>query len=143
VITAVWIALATIATCIAGLVTVAWRLGTLDGNGGHTRRNVRRRADVPFADPADRADPDGEQYAAQLRAAGRLPYVTDEMLTRVREGLLGVQPDGTSATFTPAPGVTMPVSDDPDTTGVQLAAVATWGMTASEKADELAARYLT
>jgi hypothetical protein len=37
-----------------------------------------RHSHVPFADPADRTDPDGEQYVAQLRTAGRLPYCWDE-----------------------------------------------------------------
>lgn len=69
--------------------------------------------------------------------------LTVSVLERVREGLLGVPPDGTSASFMPAAGVTMPVSDDPDTTGVQPAAVRTWGKDAAELADELAARYLT
>ena len=181
------LAIALIAACIAGLVVYAARL---DGGGGHTHRNVRRRA----ADPFDGAgDPDDPGFAADWRPAGRFPYIiseTDEpsgtsdscqpdwwdedepdagwqsqaaaapdrlaqtaqltttVLERVREGLLSVEPDGTSATFTPAPGVAMPVSDDSDITGVQPHAVTTWGKTADQLAAELEAehfaeRYMT
>jgi len=115
---------------------------------------------VPFANPADRTDPDGDQWLQQVRPE-RLPAgdTSDtsqpdwwdepapsgrvEVLERVREGLLAVPPDGTSATFQPAAGVTMPVSDDPDTTGVQPHAVTTWGKTSGQLADDLASKYLT
>jgi hypothetical protein len=140
-----------------------------------------RHGHVPFADPADRSDPDGAGYVGQLldppagepdganepdwwdepapppaveiltgpdRRIAQTAQLTTSVLSRVREGLLSVEPDGTTATFTPAPGVTMPVSDDPDTTGVQRHAAAIWGKTAPELADELeaehfGARYLT
>jgi len=117
---------------------------------------------VPFANPADRTDPDGDQWLQQVRPerlpeCGLLEPLPDDadwwaqdaafgrvdVLGRVREGLLAVPPDGTSATFQPAAGVAMPVSDDPDTTGVGRHAAAVWGKTAGEVAADLASKYLT
>jgi hypothetical protein len=139
------LALALTASCIAGLVVVAWRLGTLDGNGGHTHRNVRRRAAAPFADAADRTDPDGDAYVAELRGAGRLPYVPGEAH---EPGAWDTSPAAVASLYaalqdwavTPAPD-----EDDPDIddTGRIPHAVGTWGKPAAAVADELAARYLT
>lgn len=76
------------------------------------------------------------------RRIAQTAQLTLGVLERVRDRLLEIPPDGTTATFTPAPGVTMPASDDPDTTGVQPHAVTTWGKTAAALAEELAAKYL-
>ena len=149
------------AVLICGGLLLAW-LGAYLWLTRASRTAPYQGRHVPFADPADRTDPYGDKWLERLRPerlpeCGLLEPVTDdadwwaqsapagrvEVLERVREGLLAVPPDGTSATFQPAPGVTMPVSDDPDTTGVNRHAAAVWGKTAAELAADLASKYLT
>jgi hypothetical protein len=117
--------LAASAVGIAGLVVYCARL---DGSGDHTHRNVRRDAAVrrgaaiPFADPADRTDPDGEQYIARLSVDGK-PFPD--------LGALTPGPVGT--------GWLEPLPDDPpaDITGVQPHDVRYHGMPSGQYVDEL------
>ena len=100
------------AVLIAGLVVYAARL---DGDGGHTHRNVRRRAVIPFADPADRDDPDGVKFIDQI-SGGEKPFPG---------------PAGTGR-LEPVP------DDDPaDTTGVQPVATCELGAPVDQYLDDL------
>lgn len=107
------------AVLIAGLVAYAARL---DGDGGHTHRNVRRRAVIPFADPADRDDPHGEQYIARLSADDK-PHPD-----------LGALTPGPVGTGWLAP---LPDDDPADTTGVQPVATCELGAPVDQYLDDL------
>jgi hypothetical protein len=125
-------------------------------SGQHARPHEGRHE---LADPADRTDPDGDAYVAQLRGAGRLPYITDEAdhwdepAPSGRVEVLRAPPPLIRCDTSPAAVADLyaalrdwePDEDDPaiDDTGRQPIAVCTWGKTAAELADELAARYLT
>jgi hypothetical protein len=157
------------AIVVCAVLILAWfalyAVFTRRPDGRHARPHEGRHE---LADPADITDPDGEQYIAQLRTEGRFPYCWDEdetdagwwaqqaprglveitgpaeqlartsaltatVLTRVHDSL-------TALTTTPAGDDHDPDIDD---TGRQPIAVCTWGKTAPELADELAAKYLT
>lgn len=130
-------------TVIAGL---CWATARRDRQPpyrpGHTHRAVRARLRAEardFADPRDATDPDGEDYVRALGSLGadprhrvsiRCEAPALETLARVHARLLGLAVDDTRG----------PAGDD---TRHDLHAVATWGKTPAQLADELAARYLT
>jgi hypothetical protein len=143
-------------TCITGLVLVC-RWPEQRHEPKHAKPGPRDITDL--ADPEDTTDRDGEKYLARL-AATACDAPDTALLARVRTQLLAERPpSGTPVTVPPvmlpappqppswvelaAPDHT-PVPDlEPDETGVLPAAVCTWGKTAAELADELAAEYLT
>ena len=106
----------TCSAAIAGLVWLAERLDPPD-RGRH----------APFADPADRTDPHGEQYIATLKAhEQRAPDLA--ALTR---GL------GHTGWLEP-----LPEDDDPaDTTGALPVATCYLGMPSEQYVDELFGKY--
>ena len=155
-----------IIACITGLLWVSYARRPAGG------RHARHPEPVPFADPADAADPDGGQFVQELAGASPdyctgydhpgwddedeidagwwaqqppMPPVVEvltgpaakiahtsamtlNVLTRVRDALRDLGADGGD-----------PAIDD---TGQLPVAVCTWGKTAPELADELAAKYL-
>jgi hypothetical protein len=138
-----------IIACILGLVWVSY--AQRPASGKHARHPAPEP--VPFADPADVTDPDGDSFVGQITAPDRdwwdqepppsrvevltgpaariaqTSALTMNVLARVRDGLAALDVGGGD-----------PAIDD---TGQLPAAVCIWGKTAPELADELAARYLT
>ena len=126
--------------CILGLL---WASYAKRPAGGKHARPAR-----PFADPADRTDPEGRQFVEELHGdLGKPPPdwldhfepVHLETLARVRDAQAKLPPPTPIAVITASD----PYEPELDDTGQLPAAVCTWGMTAPELADELAARYLT
>ena len=90
----------------------------------------------PFADPADRTDPDGDKYIASLAGNPGEPDWWDQEAPR--PSAVEILPGHAGG---PRPAAD---EDDPaiDITGQLPSAVCTWGKTADELAGELAAKYL-
>jgi len=138
---------------IAGLTWVSMRLHAEPPyQPGHTHRAVRERLRTEAATPSpaghepdpdlagdtcdtDEADwwdqqpppPRAEILTGPAARIAQTSALTVNVLTRVRDALRNLDDDGGEA----------------DDTRHDLHAVATWGKTAPELADELAARYLT
>ena len=106
----------------------------------HQPRHSHRAA--PFADPADLADQDGDWWD-QAPPSDPPPAPTWDATPAAAARLLDALRES-DATL-PCPGCGHWVcgcETHIDTTGVQPHAVLTWGMTAPEKAAELAAEYM-
>lgn len=109
-------AIAAAVLIVAGVFALAmWLAGRLDP--------PQRGRHVPFADPADRTDPDGDRYVARLRE--------DDEPGPDLDALERPSPVGTG--WFPA----LPDDEPADITGVQPADVRYLGVSSEEYVDEL------
>ena len=128
--TAVAVCLLMIFVAITGIF-ILWQR-TENALYAYEPRHHARRA---FADPADVTDPDGEQYIAELHHEPH-PYLLASAWDTSPGAMAALRDALQELCVSEAPSAA-------GDTGQIMHAVGTWGMTAPELADQLAAEYLT
>ena len=135
--TAVAVCLLMIFVAITGIF-ILWQR-TENALYAYEPRHHARRA---FADPADVTEPDGEQYIAELHHERAHPCISwrPPWDTSPGRGMAALRRRAAQELCAGRHRRAVHAADD---TGQIMHAVGTWGMTAPELADQLAAEYLT
>lgn len=118
------------AVIVSTAVYIADRLSHPSGRHVITPQRSHAAPRDPFADPADRTDPDGEKYAATIRDTAAHAWKPDHQA-------LAALVRGTGTARLPE----LPPGPPPDATGVLPPAEAWLGMPSEQYVDQLFAKY--